>query len=119
MIIKVAKGDTFIPNWRGNDKLPEDEQIKVEFMYMTGEQEESLTPVVPAFDDNNNIKIEYKLNATAVWDACVKKVTGLKDENGKAITDPSVIKTLPGTYGLITEVAGHIRRELRDTDSKN
>ncbi len=118
MKINVSKGDTYIPEWRGNKDLPEKEQIKVEFTYMTGEQEERLTPIIPTFNEKNEIQIEYKSNASAVWDECVSKISGLVGDD-KEITDPGKVKALPGTYGLITEMVGHIRRELTSTDSKN
>ena len=124
MKVKVARQDTYTPDWRGNKKLPEDEQIKVEFSYMTAEQEEKFSTLVPRYKgtetEKMDVEVEIHTNANAIWDACVKKVHGLFDEDsGKEITTSLKVRDVPGIYGLITEVVAHIKKGIEEEDAKN
>jgi hypothetical protein len=121
--VKVARSDIYIPRWRGNKDLPEDEQIRVEYSYMTAEQEEKYSDLQPKYvseDDKMHYEIEVKYNINAIWEECVKKVMGLVDEeSGKEISDPKKVKNIPGIYGLITEVVGHIKKGIDEEEVKN
>lgn len=123
MKVKVARSDTYIPRWRGNRDLPEDEQVKVEYSYMTAEQEEKYSDLQPKYvseDDKMHYEIEVKYNVNAIWEECVKKVLGLVDEeSGKEITDPKKVQGIPGIYTLITEVVGHIKKGIDEVEVKN
>jgi len=121
--VKIARQDVYIPQWKKNRDLPEDEQVKVEFSYMTAEQEEKYSDLQPKYvseNDNMHYEIEVKYNINAIWNECVKKVTGLFNEDtGQAITAPKDVKNIPGIYGLITEVVGHIKRGIDEGEAKN
>ena len=123
MKVKIARQDTYIPKWRDNRDLPEDEQIKVLFSFMTSVQEERYSDLQPKYvseNDNMHYEIEVKYNINAIWNECVKKITGLFDEDsGKEKTAPKEVSEIPGIYGLITEVVGHIKRGIEATESKN
>jgi len=123
MKVKVARQDVYVPEWRGNRKLPEAEQIKVDFTFMTAEQEEKYSTIVPRYKgtdmDKMNVEVEIHTNANAIWDECVKRVTGLFDENDKEITDPKKVRNIPGIYGLITEVVAQIKKGIDEEKSKN
>jgi len=123
MKVKVARQDVYIPGWRDNKKLPEAEQIKVDFSYMTAEQEEKFSTLVPRYKgtetEKMDIEVEIHTNANAIWDDCVKKVHGLFDEDSdKEITAPQKVREIPGIYGLITEVVAHIKKGIEE-ESKN
>lgn len=123
MKIKIARQDTYIPQWRNNRDLPEDEQIEIEYSYMTAEQEEKYSDLQPKYvseNDNMHYEIEVKYNINAIWTECVKKVTGLfNEDDGKEVTTPKDVKNIPGIYGLITEVVGHIKRGIEEDEAKN
>ena len=125
MKVKVARQDTYIPRWRGNRDLPEDEQIRVEYSYMTAEQEEKYSEMQPKYvseDDKMHYEIEVKYNINAIWDDCVKKVSGLFWDDGKVdkeYTSPKEIMKIPGIYTLISEVVGHIKKGIDEDESKN
>ena len=123
MKVKIARQDVYIPRWKGNQDLPEDEQVKVEFSFMTSEQEEKYSDLQPKYvseNDQMHYEIEVKYNINAIWNECVKKVTGLFNEDtGKEITAPKDVKNIPGIYGLITEVVGHIKRGIDEGEAKN
>ena len=123
MKVKIARQDVYIPQWKKNRDLPEDEQVKVEFSYMTAEQEEKYSDLQPKYvseNDNMHYEIEVKYNINAIWNECVKKVTGLFNEDtDKEVTDPREVKKIPGIYGLITEVVGHIKHGIDEGEAKN
>jgi len=123
MKVKIARQDVYIPRWKGNQDLPEDEQVKIEFSFMTSEQEEKYSDLQPKYvseNDQMHYEIEVKYNINAIWNECVKKVTGLFNEDtGKEITVPKDVKNIPGIYGLITEVVGHIKRGIDEVEAKN
>ena len=123
MKVKVARQDVYIPRWRGNRDLPDDEQVKVEYSYMTAEQEEKYSDLQPKYvseNDKMHYEIEVKYNVNAIWNECVKKVSGLFDEeSGKEITDPKKVREIPGIYTLISEVVGHIKQGIEEDEAKN
>jgi len=123
MRVKVARDDVYIPRWRGNKKLPKDDQVKVVYSYMTAEQEEKYSDLQPKYvseDEKMHYEIEVKYNVNAIWDECVKKVQGLFDEDTeKEITDPKKVREIPGIYGLVSEVVGHIKKGIDEEESKN
>lgn len=123
MRVKVARQDIYIPRWRGNRDLPEEEQIKVEYSYMTAEQEEKYSEMQPKYvseDDKMHYEIEVKYNINAIWDDCVKKVYGLFDEEtNKEITSPKAVRGIPGIFTLISEVVGQIKKGIDEEESKN
>lgn len=123
MKIKIARHDTYVPEWRKNRELPEAEQIKVEFAYMTSEQEEKYSDLQPKYvseDNQMHYEVEVKYNINAIWDECVKKVTGLVNvDTGKEITVPKDVAKIPGIFTLISEVVGHIKRGIEEEEAKN
>jgi len=125
MFLKISREDTYVPRWRGNDKLKEDEQIKIAFHYMTADQEERYTKFKPiyrgtAIDKLQEVEMSIETHANDIWDGCVTKVTGLfDDETKKEITNPVEVRKIPGIYGLITEVVAFIKRGIEEIDEKN
>ena len=123
MKVKIARQDVYILRWKGNQDLPEDEQVRIEFSFMTSEQEEKYSDLQPKYvseNDHMHYEIEVKYNINAIWNECVKKVTGLFNEDTeKEITVPKDVKNIPGIYGLITEVVGHIKRGIDEVEAKN
>jgi hypothetical protein len=123
MKIKLSRTDVYIPKWNGNRSLPDSEQVKVEYRFMTCEEEERFSLIKPVYNmaegKAQEITVNYDLHANDIWDACVKKVSGLFDENGVELTEPKKIRAIPGMYNLVTEVIAEIKRGLTEDDSKN
>jgi len=120
MKVRVARSDIYVPKWRDNRELPEAEQIKVHFNYMTAVQEEQYSMFKPKYvGEGKEVDFDFELNATDVWKECVTKIEGLIDEKDKPITSPTAALAVPGIYGLVTEVVGHIRQGLDGVDRKN
>lgn len=123
MKIKLSRTDIYIPKWNGNRSLPESEQVKVEYRYMTCEEEERFSVLRPIYNmaegKTQDVAIDYKTFANDIWKACVKKVSGLQDEAGAEITESKKVADIPGMYSLITEVVAEIKRGLTEEDLKN
>lgn len=126
MKVKVARSDTYIPRWRGNRDLPEDEQVKVEYSYMTAEQEEKYSTLIPRYKGNEganiDVEVEIHTNANAIWCDCVNKVYNFFWDDGKGekeYTSPREVLKVPGIYGLVTEVVGHIKKGIDEKEIKN
>ncbi len=123
MKIKLARTDTYIPKWNGNRSLPDSEQVKIEYRYMTCEEEERFSKIRPVYNmaegKAQEITVNYDLHANDIWKVCIRKVNGLLDENGAEVTDPKKVADIPGMYGLITEVVAEIKQGLTEADLKN
>lgn len=123
MKVKIAREDVYVPKWKGNRNLPEAEQIKIEFSYMTAEQEEKYSTIIPRYKgadkEDIDVEIEIHTNANAIWMGCIKKVNGLFDEKDKGISSPKEVLDIPGIYGLITEVVAHIKQGIEEEEAKN
>jgi len=122
MELNISGIYTYVPKWRGNDKLPEQDRITVEYRYMTPEEEERFTAYTPVYRGENHSEMEIKIDskALAIWNTCVLKVDGIKDAVTKGnVNDPKKVSTIPGTYKLITEVVAVIKKGLDEEELKN
>jgi hypothetical protein len=117
MKITIAQSGTYVPKWHGNLSLPADEQVKVDYQYMTAEQEEKYVKMIPRYK-GEEVVIDFDSNVNAIWDECVLRVHNLHGSAGE-ITDPKVVRNIRGIYGLITEVVAHIKQGLTEEESKN
>lgn len=123
MKIKLARTDVYVPKWNGNRSLPDSEQVLIEYRFMTCEEEEKYSSFRPVFSSDKSevrdVTIDVQTHANEIWDACVKKVSGLCDDNGVEITDPRKVRAVPGVYGLVTEVVAEIKTGLTAVQLKN
>jgi hypothetical protein len=119
MRVTVSREEYFVPEWNGNLKQKEADQVKVYFKYLTPEQEERYLQFRPIYrDGGSEIEMTVETNANAIWSDCVTRVEGLYDENDKPITDPKEVVKMPGMYGLITEAVARIKKG-QEVDEKN
>ncbi len=112
----------FVPKFNGNRKLKGENQIVVTYRYMTSEEEERFTHIVPRYSskDSDKVEVDVKTNANDIWDACVIKIVGLKDKaTGNPITDPKKVREIKGIYALITEVVAEIKKGFTEAELKN
>lgn len=113
MKLNLKLKDIYIPDWKGNKDLPEDEQIKITFRYITLADREVLS------DKNASLMDITK----KVWDKNVEKIEGLEmtvdDKSVEFI--PSMIYELPDLNELFELTATHvlIASSLSDNEKKN
>ncbi len=118
MQIKLSATSTYVPKWRDNRKLPEGEQVHVEYKLMTAEQEERFSEMYLRREGDDDFGMTVKTHAVEIWDECVTKVIGLNDGE-KPILKPKAVREIPGIYELITEVVAIIKQGITEEDSKN
>ena len=118
MRVSLSLTDQYIPEWRGNRDLPDDEQIKVTYRLMTAEQEEKYSTLYMRRGTGDDYSMDVKTHAVEIWDECVTTVTGLVGDSGP-ITDPKQVRAIPGIYGLVTEVVAVIKRGISEDELKN
>ena len=122
MELNISGTYEYTPKFNGNRARPVEDQISVTYRYMTSEEEEKFTHLVPRYDTKkaDQVEVDIKTSANAIWDACVEKVDGLKDKTSKAaISDPKKVRAIPGIYGLITEVVAEIKKGITEDELKN
>lgn len=115
MKLNLRKTDTYIPEWNENRNLPENEQIEVEFEYLTTADKEEL------FIDKNDKSVGSI--AKQCWLKKVKKIHRLDIMVDGELTSATAenILNLPDMFELFTEVASHIftASSLNREQSKN
>lgn len=120
MEVRISGVYSYVPKWRGNDKLPDGEQVSVEHTFLTPEEEEKYSTFYPVYRGDKEVELEIKTNACAIWNSCVKKVLGFVDADTKQpITDPRKVAAIPGMFSLISEVVGHIKKGFDEEELKN
>ena len=91
MIIKILREEVLIPKAWGNDKEPQPSTLRVK---------------VPTAADVEQLLSE-KANDSQIFDRFVVGADGWTDENGRELNPKDLLKA-PGSYPLVTEVAGKI-----------
>lgn len=118
MRISIDKVMTYVPKWRGNRDLPEEEQISVVYDLLTCAEEERYSKLHPIYR-GGEMEMEYTTNANEIWDLKVRKVNGLFDDKGNEITDPKKVREIGGVYELITEVVAEVKKGIPEQERKN
>ncbi len=113
MKLNLKLQDIYIPNWKNNKDLPENEQIKIHFKYLTLADRESL------IDKNISIMALSK----KIWNNNVIKIEGLNiTVDGETIEfKPQSIFDLPDLNELFEETTAHIitASSLTEVQKKN
>ena len=78
MRVSVKRTDVYIPEWNGNRKLPESEQVRVHYHFLSFEEQEQIVSV----DNSGNTKLNFAAGVSAQVD----KVENLTiDVDGKDV----------------------------------
>jgi len=112
MKLNLGRMGDFIPTWEGNDKLPENEQIKVFYKRIMGQLSSKMVRVA----DDGTGYIDYPV----IVKTCITKIENLIDENNGNIDTAQKLLDQVGTAGLVTEIGAHILNDskLPDGDQK-
>ncbi len=144
MKVNISREGRYIPEWRDNRELPDDEQIIVTYSNLSHEEREkyeskekpilTMTDIEVKTDKQIDEEIDKQFaslqvtvdNATGekVAAAMLPKFEHLEDEDGNAITTWAAVLKIPQTKvnqiaSLIDEVRTHLVKEAREKDSKN
>ena len=101
MTVTLSRSAIYIPEWNGNKELPEEEQISVEYEYLTAE------------DRNKYLLTDAKSfgeTARAVFRDKVKKIRNLDlvIDGKKVPAIPENILSAPDMYNFFSEVSVEI-----------
>lgn len=101
MKLVLQRTGTYVPEWNDNKKLPEEEQIMVDFTYITASEKDAFSQS----SDGN-----YATLAKKVWLQNVKKIHNLEVLVDGDIVNatPENLLNLPDTWDFYVEVATHI-----------
>ena len=105
MKVNISKGFTYTPKWEGNSKLPEAEQIAVDFEFVSGAD---LSAFFAAHDDN---KAQYFIDDFCVYTKVIRNLD-YTDESGKEKpAGPTEVASIPAFAGLYLELRNAYAKE--------
>jgi len=88
MILEIKNENTFVPEWNGNGKLPEAEQIKITYRFLLPGERKKYIRTGPIVLDRAtgelDSKVEFIQDAEGNAKSVIKKIEGLSVKtNGK------------------------------------
>jgi len=88
MILEIKNENTFVPEWNGNSKLPEAEQIKITYRFLLPGERKKYIRTGPIVLDRAtgelDSKVEFIQDAEGIAKSVIKKIEGLSVKtNGK------------------------------------
>ena len=140
MVINVKKEDIFIPQWNGNQDLPEAEQIKIyhrflttaereRYIYLKNYTEGSAAKLLAAKDDEiTDVFLEYGRefiqDSKGIALAIITKIENLSIDYGdgqeEAVGTIEKFYSLPDAFpALRAEIEGYVLNLSARGDSKN
>jgi hypothetical protein len=104
MKVQIKRTDTYVPKWNGNRKLPESEQVKVHYHFLSFEEQERLVKV----DENNKTVLNFAGGVASQVDT-IDNLTVEADGEEKAITTGGELVAEPAVADLAMEVWRHLQ----------
>ena len=125
MKIIAQSGLRYIPKWNKNRKLPEDEQIVIDWNYLSGTDREIIYGIKPIDFDIESGKIaktmSYQIDNVDLLKRSIEKVINLEvDDIG--IDRPATVDdicNMSGLGGLYTELKNFFTDMNTETEKKN
>lgn len=99
MRVQVKRNDTYIPKWNGNRKLPEAEQVKVHFHFLSFEEQQQLVSV----DENNKTKLNFSQGVASQVDS-IENLVVEEDGEEKTVDTGAQLVSEPACDRLALEV---------------
>ncbi len=128
MKVIAQSGLRYIPKWNKNRKLPEDEQIVIEWNYLSGTDREMIYGIKPIEFDVESGKIaktmEFKIDNVGLLKKSIKNIINLEVETpggpgGTRPADIDDICNLSELGGLYTELKNFFAEQNTETEKKN
>ncbi|MCP4373654.1 MAG: hypothetical protein GY797_36975 [Deltaproteobacteria bacterium] len=118
MKVILKEGFTYIPKWNDNRKEKKEDQIVVEFKFLSGLDGLGMVTNETLKDDEIKIGSKEYMNeySTEEWKVICKSVSNFKDGDGNDI-DKNIIPTQPGLAALYSECMTAFRAEA-EVDKK-
>lgn len=117
MRVKVSKSEVYIPEWRGNRQLDEDEQIEVHISFPKVKDFNSLRDFKMSMGENDRM-FTFNLNYGKLFPKFITKIENLYacDDEGKEypITNGQELADAGTEFeGLAQELGGYIMQTSR------
>lgn len=127
MKIQIKESDIYIPNWHNNRELPDAEQIKIYYKYLTTDQRKTYVHTEPLKvsaekGKDSEIEIVIKQDTEGIAKASIYRIDGLETMEGKKIdTVAKLYSTIDSSEigMLIAEVENYLLSANRGIDEKN
>lgn len=138
MKVSISRTGIYIPKWNGNRDLPTDEQITVEFSYLSFDERRRFIkrtkPVITITDpekktdaeldaeineQHTQITMTVDADDNAIAAAMKPIVKNLEDTDGNPISVWADILKAPQLSGLADEIINELSKSVGETDSKN
>lgn len=127
MKLIIKDSDVFIPEWNKNKSLPEAEQIKIYYKYLTTEQRKQFVytePLKISTEKNKDSEMELviKQDTMGIAKTSVYRIDGIELSDGKKIdTIQKLYSTIDSCDlgGLISEIEGFLLNANKRIDEKN
>ena len=104
MIIEVKNQDVYIPHYKGNDKLPADQQIKVNHRFLLpGERDTYIyteDPIVDKATGKVNFKVKAVQNMKGITQAIITSIENLEIKADGKIVKVDTVDKLYNTSGI-------------------
>ena len=125
MEIQINKFGSYVPKWRGNKTLPEKEQIKFHFRYLTNDERDQyiyLTPVtLKQIDEGNALDRSYVQDGKGIAKAVTTKIENLViNADGKKEEIKDIETFYKYSFPLLaSEYESHLLNVSQVVESKN
>lgn len=104
MIVNISKGFTYVPKWQGNHKLPEDEQFRVRFEFVSGAE-------ISAFLASGKKDAEFYVGDFLMYCKEVFGLTYIAEDGQEKAATPETIATEPAFIDLYLELKQAYQKE--------
>ena len=104
MRITIKRTDTYVPKWNGNRKLPEAEQVKVHYHFLSFEEQERLV----SLDSSSKAVLNFAAGVASQVDR-IDNLTVDADGEEKDITSGGELVAEPAVADLALEVWRHLQ----------
>jgi len=126
VIVSLSREDKYIPEWRGNRDLPEEEQIVFHFRYLNLEEREKYIKIVPVkkvVDGKEEDTLDFEFDKKAIFKTMTTKIINLEimegDKSTKLETGRAMLSSGGHLIGLFDEVVSHYIITSLKGDVKN
>ena len=126
MVVSLSREDKYIPEWRGNRDLPEEEQIVFHFRYLNLEEREKFIKIVPVkkmIDGKEDDSLDFEFDKKAIFKTMTTKIANLEikedDKTVKLETGRAMLASGGHLIGLFDEVTSHYILTSLKGDVKN
>lgn len=122
MKVLINRGLVYVPAWNGNKKLPKEEQVSVQYRYMTGPEREKIFDVDLEFNEDGKPKGGYKvkMEREKIIRTCVEKIVNMTVDDGGKDREGTVddLFNLSELSGLYRELSDFFLSENEAPDKK-